>query len=159
MDLGRSRSWTRVITLTNIWKMNTRINLNLQGHLQVKIKKQGEDWTTAYDEHNAIDPNHLNIIRKALAGQAGAKISNIRALASTTTLAIASVTVFTTPVSPSNVVEFTAEFDEPSFNGTLDELKLEAFTEGVFSYVDNLSIYKDNASKLAITWKLTVNQI
>lgn len=139
--------------------MNTKINLHLQGHLQVKKKRQGEDWVVEYDEHNAIDPNHLNIIRKALAGQAGATISNIRALASTTTLAIAPISISTTPVSPSNVVEFTAEFSEASFNGTLDELKLEAFSEGVFSYVDSLSIYKDNASKLAITWKLTVNQI
>ena len=139
--------------------MRTKLLLEITGHLQVKSQKENEPWAVLYDEHNAIDPNHLNIVRKALAGLAGARIGNIKAYNGGTLLATAMVGSSNTPVSPLNVVEFLAEFSESSFNGTLDEFKLEAVSEGIFSYVDNLSIYKDNQTKLAITWKLTINSI
>jgi hypothetical protein len=139
--------------------MINKVKLNITGHLVVKAQVKDGPWETMYDEHNAIHPNHLNIIRKALAGQPGAKLSNIRAMAGGNTLALALITQDVTPISPSNVVELIAEFNEQSFNGTLDELRLEALSDGIFSYVDNLLITKDNTTKLGITWKLTINSL
>lgn len=99
---------------------------------------------------NLVVANAKLIMAKAIFG--AAVVDRITVLKASSVLASASV--IASLASP-GVAQFVATFDELSFNDTLDEASLESVVDGQFSDVVSLSIYKDNISRLIITWTIT----
>lgn len=98
---------------------------------------------------NLVVPNAKTIIAKALYG--ASLVDNMSAYATSSLLA---TTTCSGSLSAPDSVMFVGEFDEASFNGTLDELRLESSSDGSFSEITGLSIAKDNLSRLSIVWTI-----
>lgn len=102
---------------------------------------------------NAINANAKTIIVKALAGTLNG-LGNINALKAS--ILLASGVIQSVVVVGIDSIRISAEFDEASFNDTVDELQLLAdpISGGLFSDVTGTSITKDNLSRLYIQWTI-----
>jgi hypothetical protein len=122
-----------------------------EGYVRIyRVKKSV--YEPLWDNHNDITSNALRIVSRALAGNVNFKVDNIAAYRSNQFVSGAPISGYQFPTS--DTVVFTAIFDESSFNGTVDELRLVSGFGGTFSIIDNLSIIKDNTSRIAIEWSI-----
>jgi hypothetical protein len=120
----------------------------------IKGDKVIKEWT----KPNAIQVGAQVMVANLLTGDRTFRITTIEAFKAGFSLAVAPIYNWTFPAP--NEVAFTATFDEASFNDTLDELRLQAsFVPIDFSIINGLSITKDDLTRLAITWKITINNL
>lgn len=109
------------------------------------------------DKKNAIQPNSRNIVAKLLAGLSSASLDQISVwnagvlLANNTTFAVSSPTTDT--------VVCNARFDEASFSGAFDELRVGSIGYGDFSTLTGISATKTLTLQLHIEWIITINAV
>lgn len=103
---------------------------------------------------NAIQANAKTLICKALADLSKLGVIEAYSMGSLLSSLPGLVTVVGI-----DTISLEVEFDEVSFTGTVDELRLmgNPVTDGSFSIVTGLSIYKDITSRLYIQWTIKFN--
>lgn len=135
--------------------MKDKMNFQVKGHLTITEIKDGE-YTVIFDDSNALVPNYKNVIRRALGGEVGSIVNEVKALKASSVLATAPVTIVDYIALTDNEVKFTAVFNPASFNDTIDEVILSSSNAGDFSQVLGLSITKDNLTNLQVDWTLKI---
>lgn len=136
--------------------MNTLANFKPSGWITViKLKETGKE--VLIDKKNSILADAKQIMAKCLGGNDNYLPTHINVY-SPGTILIASV-VCTPSFPSSNVVKYTAIFDEASFDGDFNEAFLSA--SGVsLDFADSGVFATQNKSateRIAITWEITIN--
>lgn len=134
------------------------LTIGIKGHVTAYLIKDGQR-SVILDRSNALDNNFKNIIRRLLVGENTYQLNRMRAKKANATLATVNTTSYVIDPLANNIVTLVANFDENSFDDTLDELNLFSDVGGDFSILTGLNITKDNLSQLEINWKLTINNI
>lgn len=129
------------------------IKLGIRGHILVTSNKEG----VLYDHSNTISSGALPTIIQCLSQIGGNKsLDSIKAIGD---FGSAQVAISNTHYNPGeSSIEFTALFDENSFNGTVTTLKLMSVSLGdiEFAKKTGLSLLKDSQTRLQIKWKITI---
>ncbi len=134
--------------------MNQVLKLNASG--VVKIYKQSNaNRILIKTSNNAVLPLAKDIIARSIGQFAIAKIDQVKVYDGVTLLATATISAYSHPGT--NQVDYTAEFDNASFNGNFDKLELLSSNMGVFAELTGLTESKTNAESLFINWEITIS--
>lgn len=130
--------------------MKQTLTLEVTGHIKIFM---GEELVV--DRPNAVLPNSMNIVRRALAGTE--KLDFIRCLASGSTLGDGMITnvIYDADLEKAT---YEAVFDENSFTGVFDKIELRNTNEGIFAEADSLAANKVAQSQMKIQWTLKFNK-
>lgn len=131
-----------------------QLKLRLEGNLRIQITEGGKVVRTL-EVKNAIQPFARTIICRLLGNQANNYLGSIQGLTGGSSQANPPITIVTYPGV--NQVSVTAHFDEASFAGTLDELRLNNAAGSTFSKKTGISVTKSSTEAMDVVWTLTVD--
>ncbi len=127
-----------------------------KGKGEIRIYEiKGDSRKLLYKGNNAIVANAKKILVHAAGGD-GFIIDKIGAYKAAVLLSYQTLFTVTYPAGDDKV-KFVARFDEASFDDTLDEVRLESSSGGIFSIFTGLSHTKDNTTQLEVQWLITIN--
>lgn len=105
--------------------------------------------------HNSIDPNATDIVARSLGNFDISKVDTIKAYLSSSLLGTATISTYLHP--DVDQVSYTATFSAGSFDGIIDELRLEASAMGLFALATGLNIDKGVGTALVVNWTITIS--
>lgn len=135
--------------------MNDTTDLDIRGQITIKEIKTGE---VLFNESNQITPDALFILLKSLSTVEGNHGINamsvvVGAAQYNKNITSAEVDMF------DNSITFQAILLEEDFDGYINELYLTSITaRRNFATKTGLNILKDNNTRLAVNWKITINR-
>ena len=134
--------------------MRDTLNAIIKGKIEIyQILDNGEK-VLILERDNAIQPEAVDVIRRCIAGESN-KVDTIQVYESDT-LKSEKITSHQILTGFDNKVKFISLFDENSFVGGFDELRLVSSTTGNFSKVTGLSLTKQVNTRISIEWVLTI---
>ena len=131
-------------------------NFNFNASGQVSIFKITNNKKQLIETRsNAILPIMSDVAARLMGNYPIGKIDEVSIYYQTLNLATVPIISYNHPAV--NQVQFSALFDEASFNGDYDELGLFASNMGKVAQLPNVNGTKTNADKLLITWTITIS--
>ena len=137
--------------------MNDTLKLASKGWVKIWGIDSKGNRQLLVDKKNAIQANSRNIVAKLLAGATIAAPDRISVYNSG--VLVSHHTTFSKSSPTTDVVIFEARFDEASFAGSFDELRLVSIAYGQFSTLTGITGSKSNLVQLQVEWKITINAI
>ena len=132
--------------------MNDKLKISLRGNLKILSSNQ----EILFDEHNQIESSALEIITRCLS-----QVDYIKSLDKITAIGnfgkVDREITFVEYNPIYNSMLFRAIFYEFDFNGQVDKMELVCSTfNKVFASKNNLSISKDDQSRIQVDWTIFV---
>lgn len=133
-----------------------KLNLNIKGEVKIYATR-GKSRKLIYEDHNAIVENAKKILVHAIGGDPFL-VDTIEIYKTSSKIAEQTVLTKEFPFGDKSV-KFFGNFNEASFNDTLDEIRLVSSNGGIFATITGLSHTKDNVTQLDIEWQITINNL